>query len=519
VKKYRKLITVLLTFSLLAGIAYFLFFRNNPPRNFQTCFYDWQPKKEINQIDKALLLQESTGTIFLKLGSFDVINGQLTFQREANWKTLRSYEGIKIDACYRLEYHFAETFGKMDISQVSEFLRAKITADINDAEAAGATLSGIHLDLDCPASYLPQYTQILRSLREGLGSSPQKSLSITVLPSWLFSPFKFHSLLKEIDFYVPLFFGYGINHTFQDLGPIGGSQSMRWYLWLTGFYGKPYFAGFPNYNLVLVYGKDGSLLSLESDMAVRDLIANKEVRQVQGGLDASFGGTRLEFDIPQTTWVAGRKLEAGWKVVTQEVDAELLRNLTRVAREKAPSQCAGFLFFRMDKEDGLFGLSSQAVIDAAGTKPIDQNIGTAILAMKTRKNIVQFQVVLWNDSDFPSRPLKLPALVQLRCSNGEFLEATEGGFDSYFWCHGFERKVAPSSFSRANCLRFMVRRLMPHERITSGIIRLRQINQDFSLYLYADVPSSTDSSREIWHDYETYPQYVAPVLEHEEYVR
>lgn len=492
------------------GSLIYSLLKNNSSRNLKTYFYDWQPQTPISSIDKSLLSEKCRGVIFLKFGSFDIQEDEISFFRELNRKTLDSYNGLKINVCYRMEDGFIKNFKDRDPQLAAIFIASKITNDFKDAISSGAQLTGVQLDFDCPRSGLGWYQKFLRKLKANLPVEALKSFSITVLPDWMFSPIKFKLLLNQVDYYTPLFFGFGISHRVEELRSIGSLTSMRWYLWLAHLYGKKYLVGLPTYSIALVYDSKGGLMSVESDLSPQDLFKCKDLRQIQGGLDSPWGGTRMEFNVLHPCLVDGREFKPGIRIITQSVDAQLLRALSSEVMKTATSLCEGFLFFRLEKNEGEGGITPCGVLQATGIDPIDQKIDTAILDMEVKKGIATFRVSLWNDSEFTSRSLKLPAFVQLRWLGGELLEFNPGDFESYFWCHGFERKIFPASMARANCLRLMARIMPPHSRFTTGLIQVKVLNPDFALYLYSDVPVSTDETRHLNHDFEAYPQPITP---------
>ncbi len=499
----KKLLPFFAAALVLSGAVYLFFSRGMGSQ--ELFFYDWQPRLPIQAPERKLLDEKTAGRIFLKFGTFDLQGGHLVYRHLLTQKTLQSYGPVRITACYRLEFGLAAAFKDQDPETLCRFILSTVSEDLRGAGGFGAGVDGLNLDFDCPDSQLPRYARLLARLKAGWSLPPGTELSVTSLASWMFHPLDFGNLLKQVDYHVPLFFGYGVGPTLSRLGPLMDPGSFRRSLFLAALYGKKFYLGLPDYSTVEVYGPDGELLSVESGLPVRVLLAQEALRQTGGGLDGPGGGTRMEFEVTRPVLVAGRSLRAGWKVAAQESDGQLLRGLAQTARDHGTPACAGFILYRLDKQGGLLGLSPQAAVLACQGGSIEPSIKTAILDFAMGKKGAAFKVALWNDSEFPSRPLKLPAFVQVRWKNGELAEASPGGFSSFFWCHGFESDAAPCSQPRANQLRFMVRRLEPHARWVSGPIRVRPLDPDFALYLYANVPDSTRWVREIVHDYEVYP--------------
>ncbi len=481
----------------------------------RVAFYDWKPRVPIGETDRSLIGEAAGKKIYLKFGTFDRLQGVITYRREVTREVLESYRGFEITACYRWEHSMGEDLKKGDDEQIGQAVISSIGRDLDQAVAWGALPAGLHIDYDCPTSKLVVYNAILQRIHAALIEPRRLSLSITSLPTWMRSPFAFKKLLRNVDYHVPLFFGYGVRTQRAELGPIGGEDGFEWDLFLAGLFGKPFFAGLPTYSLVLVYDAQGALLSIESDFPVEELYRQGCLRQNGGGLDAPFGGTRAEFAVVSEGWVAGRVLRSGWKVVSQEVDGQSLRARTRHIRRWGPSVCQGFLFYKLEKEGGSLGLSPRAVLEAAGTEEIQPGIRTEILDLSIDQGVARFKVAMWNDSEFPTRPLKKPAYLQVRWKNGRLLEAAPGGFSAQKWAHGFERKSASSSMQRANVLHLMCRRLAPRSRCESGVIRVERIDDDFALYLFSEVPLSTGAVRQIQHDREVFPNPVEGKIEND----
>jgi hypothetical protein len=209
------------------------------------------------------------------------------------------------------------------------------------AEASGARVGEIQIDLDCPTSRLDAYARWVEALRPRTGGA---RLVVTALPSWLGAR-GFEHLARAVDGYVLQV--HGLERPVRADSPLSLLErgAARRAIEKAGAIGAPFVVALPTYEHELAFGPDGALVGLASEgpaarwpegTTLRRVGADAAevaalVREIEASRPAALRGL-LWYRLP----VAGDA--RNWRLVT----------LRRVMRGEAP---AGHVVARVATEE------------------------------------------------------------------------------------------------------------------------------------------------------------------------
>ena len=243
-------------------------------------FWDWQPEVPISDSDLTLLQQNSSPFVFVKTGAIILDKSEPVIQRKLTGETIQSYGKTPLQLCYRTSQDFIQTFETLDPQTTGRGLGLQMAQDIRDAESVGGVIKGIQLDFDCPTRLLPRYAQMLKEIRTVIQSTGDYQVSITAMETWLHH-LSFSELVQQVDFFVPVLYGYDIPKQEKKLPSLSSLWRLQWALRFSNWFGKPYWIGLPSYTSAMIYDSNGKLVSVENDLPLQEL-TDSQIIQYQG---------------------------------------------------------------------------------------------------------------------------------------------------------------------------------------------------------------------------------------------
>lgn len=168
-----------------------------------------------------------------------------------DWSTLAT-SARPVIAVLRIDGQIAD----MDESA----LFAKISATLEAWRQSGVALAGIEIDHDCATARLPAYALWLKRVR-GLLKNHER-LSITALPTWLQSS-AVEAVMEQVDEAVLQV------HAVQDprVGLFDPLLAQSWLEQFSKRMHKPWQVALPAYGSRVAWGRDGQVVSIESERA------------------------------------------------------------------------------------------------------------------------------------------------------------------------------------------------------------------------------------------------------------
>lgn len=375
---------------------------------------------------------------FVKAGTFDVVGGELDFRAEVT-------RGDLPDGAYRLVYSFTPAV----VHSLESIGAARLGAAIAEAHLAGVaslgvSVRGAQVDLDCPTRLLRLYADALHATRAALPAGTE--LSTTTLLTWLDAG-DFPRVLDEVDFHVPMAFGYRIPQEVEEEAPIADRDHVMAAVAAADRLGKPYWIGLGAYGYVLSFGPDGKLEHVHGKADLREVDGDSVRPAAEGRLSVLSPIALHGIEVP-----SGRTLR------TDRVSVATIQSWLAELRREAGPQCRGAVLFRLAGKDDPLALTPvgfQAI--ATGNAPFAPEI-----RVEGEGRVVR--VVLANAGPDDGGACR----VVLRAVHGRFVSASRGRFDA----HEGRLGDRPASIPRSDRVVFTADALDEEERIASGAIEV-----------------------------------------------
>lgn len=205
-------------------------------------------------------------------------------------------------------------------SEAEELLKAAARV-VREAAEGGVALEEVHLDLDCPASRLGEYVELMTRL-----TAPPAAVRwvLTALPDWLTNP-EFVRLAKAAGSYILQVHALQLPHPDKDSALVCDPARARKWVAEASALGVPFRVALPTYASRVFFDSAGKIL----DVAGED-----------GAGQGPAGSVRM---------------------VLVRSDAPLLAALVREWRAAPPAGCGGVIWYRMPVEGDRWNWSMEAL--------------------------------------------------------------------------------------------------------------------------------------------------------------
>jgi len=303
----------------------------------------WSWRTQMPTTDEVRQTFTSTGAkiLFQRAGQFDLSDGKVRRIRPANGKFPT---GIETHLVYNSTRRFMRDLEKLDANQVAVSIAQTFREDSERAIADGAEIVGVQLDLDFPTRLLPEYAELLRSLRYVLPRDTQ--LSITGLPTWA-SSLDFEAVLAEVDFWTPQLYGAAIPSNVDDQIPISSAKEVKAAVQRIRDLNKPFYAGLAAYGYVILYGKDGSIVEVRGDIDPHKAELNSDLELIERSTFSSGEEKRLVYRARSDHVFRGLTIRAGEMLVFDIPSVQSLEAAALAVREDAGERILGICIFRL----------------------------------------------------------------------------------------------------------------------------------------------------------------------------
>lgn len=379
----------------------------------------WSTGPRIDQEAVRRVVADGAEAPFVKAGTFNFVQGRLDYRPELG------PEALPLGA-YRLVYSFepsvVRSLEKIGAKQLGSAIAGAFRADI---ESVGVAVRGAQVDLDCPTRLLPLYAEALRTLRAGLPSGTE--LSTTTLLTWLDAS-AFERVLDEVDFHVPMAFGYRIPQRVDEQSPIADSEHVLDAVAAADRLGKPYWIGLGAYGYLLSFGPDGALEHVHGKADPRD-VPFPCLKPAEDGSLAVIARLRLH----------GIDVAAGRTLRYDRIRVATLQTWLADLRHQAGPHCRGAVLFRLaGKEDPL-------ALTPTGFHALSTGGPTFAPSLRVEEHGDKVRVVLSNEGPDDGAFGTDACRVTLRLTRGRFVAVSRGGFDSHESLLGDRHASVPRS--------------------------------------------------------------------------
>ena len=431
-------------------------------------FWAWRTQSPDKTDIQAAVEKAKAQVLFLRAGQIDYQDGKLRRIRPVAGSFPKD---IKLHLVYNTTRAVLEQLESIDSESLANEIAESFREDLERARRDGADVKGLQLDIDFPTRLLPRYEQTLRALRPQL--QPHTELSITGLPTWMDSP-ALNSVLHNVDFWVPQFYGGEIPTHSSQIVPISSPESITYFVNKARQIDRPFYAGLAAYNVALLYNASGSLISLRGDMNPALITSDPNLEMID---QRSLGSAerRYAFRAKSDGVTDDLNMRAGDVLVIDLPSSETLRGAARIVRTLAGKKLLGICVFRLPATDDPATLNVEQVTNALN----DRDSQPAIqVRLKRSNNTHAFAL------EFENGGAVSPIMGSLHVD----LIVPAGSFEGISAGHGVSVQPMcsigpqPCSERRADMLRFAIDFLPPGQTLTT------------TLLLNRDLPATTSAS-------------------------
>ena len=342
-------------------------------------FWAWRTETPSQEEVERAAAQTGARALFVRAGQFDLKASRVERVRAVEGRMPR---GCELHLVYNATPRLLEEFGQVDEKELSAGVVETFRLDAARAERDGASVAGLQLDMDVPTRLLTRYARVLRETRFQLPAGVK--LSVTGLPTWMESE-ELKSVLAEVDFWAPQFYGAEIPATADRITPVASPREVARDVARARELGKPFYAGLAAYGHALVYDANGQLVELRGDLDPARVASDSNLELVGRrafGAGAEGDGARAGAAPPAGEWryvfrarsdavVDGTLVRAGERVVLEVPGSESLRASVRGVREAAGDKLLGICLFRLPTRGDATTLSLGVIAAALQDREAD----------------------------------------------------------------------------------------------------------------------------------------------------
>lgn len=468
-------------------------------------FWAWRTQSPGESDIRAAIEKAQAQVVFMRAGQIDYQDGKLRRIRPLAGSFPK---GIKLHLVYNTTGAVLEQLESIDPQTLATEFARDFREESERARRDGANIRGLQLDIDFPTRLLSRYEQTLNALRKEI--HPGTELSITGLPTWMESPV-LTDVLKNVDFWVPQFYGAEIPSHSSQIIPITSPKSITYFVNKTREIDKPFYAGLAAYSVAMLYSASGSLISLRGDMNPA-LIASDPNLELTNQRSFDSAERRYAFRAKADGVTDGLNMHAGDVLVIDLPAAETLRIAARITRELAGKKLLGICVFRLPARDDPATLTVEQVTNALTDRSSDANIEVRITA-GSQIDKPQFEpsvnpnstnthkLILECKNSGTTSPIVGSLIVDLSVPAGSFeaMKPQPGVSIQPMCVTGYTTGPQPCSERRATVLRLTGRFLSPGQTLTTNLVLNRALSgtTNASITMQTDTDQTYSVQREV----------------------
>ncbi len=414
--------------------------RRDPSTPLPLNVWIWSTGPRIDTEAVRCVVADGAQTPFVKAGTFHVVQGRIEYRPEL-------MRGVLPVGAYRLVYSFEPAVVRsLEAIGAAELGGAIAGAFRADSAMLDVQAKGVQVDLDCPTRLLPLYAEALHAVRAGLPAGTE--LSTTTLLTWLDAP-AFEGVLDEVDFHVPMAFGYCIPQRVEERTRIADLDHVLGAVAASDRLGKPYWIGLGAYGYVLSFAADGKLEHVHGKADPRE-VPSLCVRATEAG----------DLTVVSPLSLHGIEVPAGRTLQYDRIGVGALQDWLSELRRRAGPQCRGAVLFRLAGKDDPLALTP------TGFRALFQGSPTFAPVLRVEGEGSTLRVVLANEGPDDGAFHPDACRVTLRLKKGRFVSAVRGGFDT----HVGQLGDRPASIPRSDRVLLTADGLAGEEALRSGPI-------------------------------------------------
>jgi hypothetical protein len=445
-------------------------------------FWAWRTQSPSESDIRAAVEKTHAQVVFLRAGQIDFQDGKLRHIRPLAGSFPR---GIKLHLVYNATRTTLEQLESIDPQTLATEFARVYREDSERARRDGADVRGLQLDMDFPTRLLSRYERALNILHKDL--QPVGELSITGLPTWMESQ-TLIDVLKNVDFWVPQFYGAEIPTHSSQLIPISSPQRISYFVNKARQIDKPFYAGLSAYSVVLLYSPSGSLITLRGDMNPSLVASDPNLELIDQHLFES-AERRYTFRVKADGVIDGLNMRVGDVLVIDLPSTESLRIAAQISRKLAGKKLLGICVFRLPSHDDPATQNIEQVTAAL----TDRDSHTAVdVRLKSKPQINNAHTVVFEVKNSGTTTPSVGSLkVDVIVPAGSFARSMlQPGVSIQSMCLS-ESLPQPCSERRANLLRLTTEFLAPGQTLTTTLM----LNRELPETTWVSVVMQTDNDQ------------------------
>jgi hypothetical protein len=336
-------------------------------------FWAWRNQAPADSDVREAVEKGHARTLFLRAGQIDYQEGKLRRIRPVKGSLP---VGIDLHLVYNATGSLLAQLENVNEKTLATTINEAFHEDVQRAEKDHAHVVGLQIDIDVPTRLLGRYRKVLNALRNRL--KPGVQLSITGLPTWMDSG-ALTATLTEVDFWIPQLYGAEIPERSDQLIPISSPDNVSRFVSRARELEKPFYAGLAAFSWTLLYGPNGSLISLRGDMNPASIATDPNLELIEqrpfpvsGKFSSVTPGAakksewRYVYRARADGVTDDLAMHAGDVLIVDVPSAESLRLAARIVREQAGKGLLGICVFRLPTVDDPATLSVDQIASALG---------------------------------------------------------------------------------------------------------------------------------------------------------
>lgn len=449
------------------------------PGEVPVAFWTWRTEAPTQTEVERAVAETGARTLFLRAGQFELKSWRVERVRAVEGAMPR---GVELHLVYNATPQLLSEFGRVEEKELSAAFVETFRTDSARAERDGARVAGLQLDLDVPTRLLARYGRVLRGTRFALPAGVK--LSVTGLPTWMESS-ELRSVLGEVDFWAPQFYGAEIPATADRIIPIASPRDIARDVARARELGKPFYAGLAAYGQAIIYDAHGRLIELRGDLDPARVASDVNLELVgrrafgagaegdggRSGAAPPAGEWRYVFRARIDTVLDGLTLRAGEQVVLEVPGSESLRAGVRGVREGAGDKLLGICLFRLPTRGDATTLQLKEM--AAALQDREPEFSTRLSAGAFDEEAEAengFVLTAENDGAGGAVYGAGAMTLTLRVPSGSVRGVTRlEGFDTFETLCGSQDALQPCSAARASFVRLGARAWPVGARARAGL--------------------------------------------------
>jgi hypothetical protein len=211
-------------------------------------FWLWPEREMKYDLQRDTKQKFVPDVLYVKSGELTVSKskGKDEIHLSLDWPTFLP-KALSYQALVRIDPHTHQV-GAFASKLASEYIKLKKAASIK-----GYDIKGLQIDYDCPTEKLSNYATFLKSLRPLLGDNSR--ISITALPDWFRKNTDIHTVIEQVDEFVPQFYDIDSHPSeidlYQDATGITSPIDVKKWEPIFNSFSKPYMIGISSFGRAL----------------------------------------------------------------------------------------------------------------------------------------------------------------------------------------------------------------------------------------------------------------------------